>query len=91
VHEQLGRQLAVDNQAHGDDGVTDQQQATSVPVVSMHQLWRALSKARPSLPATEQRRLAAVYARFQQSRDPGLSNRQLLEEEALLKKHATLA
>ncbi|WIA08137.1 hypothetical protein OEZ85_007593 [Tetradesmus obliquus] len=40
---------------------------------------------------TEQRRLAAVYGRFQQGRDPGLSNRTLLDEQQQRVKHATLA
>lgn len=58
-------------------------------------LQRALSRARPSLPATEKQRLEAVYARFQQSRDPGLSNRPAVpdtpEDPRLRIKHATLA
>lgn len=61
-------------------------------VLSGQHLQRALSRARPSLPAAEKQRLEAVYARFQQARDPGLSNRPAVpEEEQLRVKHATLA
>lgn len=60
--------------------------------VSMAHVQRALSRARPSLPPSERRRLEAVYNRFQQSRDPGLSNRPALPgEEQQRIKHATLA
>eukprot|EP00775_Hariotina_reticulata_P002723 gene2723-3020_t len=95
VHEQLDQQLTADKQACGGEEMKPQTtyhlHRQHVPIVSLQHLRRALSKARPSLPSTEQQRLAAVYARFKQSRDPGLSNRQLLDEEALQKKHATLA
>jgi len=61
-------------------------------LLSGQHLQRALSRARPSLPAAEKQRLEAVYARFQQARDPGLSNRPAVpEEEQLRVKHATLA
>lgn len=62
-----------------------------VPVIQMQHLRRALARARPSLPPTELRRLAGVYARFQQGRDPGINNRQLLDEDQKRVKHATLA
>jgi peroxin-1 len=46
----------------------------AVPMISMDQLRAAVAAARPSLPAKERQRLAAIYQRFQQSKDPGLGN-----------------
>lgn len=46
--------------------------ALGIPVICMHHLRQALSKARPSLPVSEQRRLQAIYDRFLQSRGKGL-------------------
>lgn len=61
-------------------------------VLTAQHIQRALARARPSLPVTEKRRLEAVYARFQQSRDPGLSNRPaVVDEDHTRVKHATLA
>jgi SpoVK/Ycf46/Vps4 family AAA+-type ATPase len=100
VHEQLDKALTQQQQDRNNAGTsTSTGNATSssagshvhVPVMRMEHLQRALARARPSLPATEQRRLAAVYARFQQGRDPGLSNRQVLDEQQQRVKHATLA
>jgi SpoVK/Ycf46/Vps4 family AAA+-type ATPase len=97
VHEQLDK--AAEQQQDRDagtstgtsTGATTTSTGSHVPVLRMEHLQRALARARPSLPATEQRRLAAVYARFQQGRDPGLSNRQMLDEQQQRVKHATLA
>jgi peroxin-1 len=66
--------------------------AAAACVLTAQHIQRALAKARPSLPVTEKRRLEAVYARFQQSRDPGLSNRPAVgDEDHTRVKHATLA
>lgn len=93
--------LAVHDQidSHPDQQQEAQEQgeaAAGAPVaacvLTAQHVQRALSRARPSLPATEKQRLEAVYARFQQSRDPGLSNRPAVpEEEQMRVKHATLA
>jgi SpoVK/Ycf46/Vps4 family AAA+-type ATPase len=91
VHEQLDK-AATEQQPDSNTGTSTSTAVCShVPVLRMEHLQRALARARPSLPATEQRRLAAVYARFQQGRDPGLSNRQMLDEQQQRVKHATLA
>ncbi|KAF6257629.1 P-loop containing nucleoside triphosphate hydrolase protein [Scenedesmus sp. NREL 46B-D3] len=97
VHEQLDKaqaQQQQDQQEDGDTGGSTSSSSSSssqAPVLRMEHLQRALARARPSLPATEQARLAAVYARFQQGRDPGLSNRQALDKQQQRVKHATLA
>jgi peroxin-1 len=88
VHDQIdtrpGSQL--EQEVQGDEA------SASACVLTAQHVQRALTKARPSLPATEKRRLEAVYARFQQSRDPGLSNRPAVPEaEQSRVKHATLA
>lgn len=92
VHDKLNQQIA-NKEGHTDAAINGQQEtpAAGVPVINMPHLQRALAKARPSLPLTEQRRLAAVYSRFQAGRDPGINNRQLLDEEQRKVKHATLA
>lgn len=90
VHERLER-VAAEAAAGLDDGTQGGGGGGGAPVVCMAHLERALSRARPSLPAAEQRRLSAVYARFQAGRDPGLSNRPLLDEASAGVKHATLA
>ena len=83
---QMGQQQDAQQQAqHGE------QPAPACELLAQH-IQRALSRARPSLPAAEKRRLEAVYARFQQSRDPGLSNRPAVADEDHARvKHATLA
>jgi transitional endoplasmic reticulum ATPase len=93
VHEQLDKaQEQQQQQQTGASGSSSSSSSSShAPVLCVEHLQRALARARPSLPATEQRRLAAVYARFQQGRDPGLSNRQVLDEQQQRVKHATLA
>eukprot|EP00879_Flechtneria_rotunda_P024258 GHRR01025708.1.p1 GENE.GHRR01025708.1~~GHRR01025708.1.p1 ORF type:complete len:153 (+),score=81.73 GHRR01025708.1:594-1052(+) len=95
VHEQLERQEQQQQQQELSPKEHDEQPnnaaAIIAPVVNMQHLSCALSHARPSLPPAEQRRLAAIYSRFQQGRDPGLSNRDLLSEEKQQVKHATLA
>jgi transitional endoplasmic reticulum ATPase len=94
VHEQLDAVQQRGHQQQEDIGTNSSSSSSSgntVPVLRMQHLQRALARARPSLPATEQRRLAAVYARFQEGRDPGLSNRQVLDEQQQRVKHATLA
>ncbi|WIA28210.1 hypothetical protein OEZ86_010771 [Tetradesmus obliquus] len=90
VHEQLDKaQQQQQQQQQQQEGATEG--SSLAPVLRMEHLQRALARSRPSLPAAEQRRLAAVYGRFQQSRDPGLSNRTLLDEQQQRVKHATLA
>lgn len=98
VHDQLDEAVRQQKQQQdGQDGGSSSSAAAAttaqhgVPVLNMHHLQRALARARPSLPPTEQRRLAAVYARFQHGRDPGISNRQMLDEQQQRMKHATLA
>lgn len=90
--------LAVHDQIDAQPGGQQEQEAqpeeatAAACVLTAQHVQRALARARPSLPATEKRRLEAVYARFQQSRDPGLSNRPAVpEEEQTHVKHATLA
>ena len=46
------------------------------PLVTMQHLRMALQVARSSLPASERRRLEAIYERFTQQRDPSVGNRQ---------------
>ncbi len=72
--------------------------SSSTPVITMDHLRRALAQTRPSLPASERRRLAAIYARFQQTRSSSSasaasSSRTPEEEvgEGQPRKRATLA
>ncbi|KAK9829370.1 hypothetical protein WJX72_005440 [[Myrmecia] bisecta] len=44
------------------------------PVVSAEHVRGAAGKARPSVPPVEKARLEAIYARFRESRDPGIGN-----------------
>jgi peroxin-1 len=87
VHEQIDAHPEGQPQEEGGSTAT-----AAACVLTCQHVQRALSRARPSLPATEKQRLEAVYARFQQSRDPGLSNRPAVPEEQQGRvKHATLA
>lgn len=79
------------NNSVGAGGGAGGEAQNGPPLITMQHLQRALARARPSLPATELRRLAAVYGRFQQGRDPGINNRQVLNEGQQTVKHATLA
>eukprot|EP00878_Enallax_costatus_P027692 GHUV01029835.1.p1 GENE.GHUV01029835.1~~GHUV01029835.1.p1 ORF type:complete len:260 (+),score=71.63 GHUV01029835.1:605-1384(+) len=90
VHDKLDQAVSPDTQQK-TGSVGESTSARSPPVISMQHLRRALARARPSLPPTELRRLAAVYGRFQQGRDPGINNRQVLDEGQQRVKHATLA
>lgn len=86
VHEQI------DAQPEGQPQEEEEKGSAAACVLTSQHVSRALSHARPSLPAAEKQRLDAVYARFQQSRDPGLSNRPAVPEEQQGRvKHATLA
>lgn len=86
VHDKLDKQVG-----DADSHANVISETPGVPVITMQHLQRALAKARPSLPPTELRRLAGVYARFQQGRDPGINNRQVLDGGQRKVKHATLA
>jgi SpoVK/Ycf46/Vps4 family AAA+-type ATPase len=50
-----------------------QQLGQGPPPLQARHLQAALQATRPSLPPNERARLEAIYARFQQGRDPGLS------------------
>lgn len=90
VHEQIDAQAEGQPQEEVEGGGAAA--AAAACVLTSQHVSRALSRARPSLPAAEKQRLDAVYARFQQSRDPGLSNRPAVPEEQQGRvKHATLA
>jgi len=45
-----------------------------VPAITAEQVAAAAATARPSISPAERQRLDAVYARFQQGRDPGLGS-----------------
>lgn len=95
VHEQIDatqQQTQEEEEGQEEEGQQGEEATTQACVLTAQHVSRALSRARPSLPATEKQRLEAVYARFQQSRDPGLSNRPAVpEQEQTRVKHATLA
>jgi peroxin-1 len=101
VHDQIDSTAAAGHDASSVETHTQQPQQQEPEqdsaehgtcVLTAQHVQRALSRARPSLPPTEKQRLQAVYARFQQSRDPGLSNRpNIPEDDTHRVKHATLA
>ena len=48
------------------------QDEEAAPLITAEQVASAAAAARPSISPSERMRLEAVYARFQQGRDPGL-------------------
>jgi peroxin-1 len=92
VHDQIDSSAAAGPDASSIEAREQDSVEHGACVLTAQHVQRALSRARPSLPPTERQRLQAVYARFQQSRDPGLSNRpNVPEDDTHRVKHATLA
>lgn len=69
-------------------GAGHAQDAPATPLVTAKHITAALSKAHPSVPPAERRRLRAVYDKFSNNRDPNIGS---VDHKGKGKQLATLA
>ncbi len=55
-------------------GAGHAQDAQATPLITAKHITEALSKAHPSVPPAERRRLEAVYDKFSNNRDPNIGS-----------------
>ncbi len=59
---------------HEFTGAGHAQDAQATPLITAKHITEALSKAHPSVPPAERRRLEAVYDKFSNNRDPNIGS-----------------